>query len=266
MNEHLLHAWSKREGAVASAIPTANMLWHFDSENIVAADGASLASWPDASPNNVDMQSPGTNGGTQFTFRDNGTDNINGHPVVETVDGDQADIPFPNISPAINDASFTHYWVGRYNPATQPGHAILLYTFITPGTADVIRLYVAADLDGTDQVGFEHEVPPGSAVDVDIAAAVSGVQLLTYVFDKTAGNAKVYRNGAQIGSTSTDVGGTGAGNGFDWGNDFIEFFAANGGTNTVVGDHARLIGYSVAHDDTTREAIETELMADYGIS
>jgi hypothetical protein len=118
---------------------------------------------------------------------------------------------------------------------------------------------------GANQVGFEHEVSIGSAVDVDIAAAVTGAQLLTFVFDKTAGNAKVYRNGAQIGSTSTNVGGTGAGNGFDWGNDLIEFFATAGGVAALVGEHTRLIGYAVAHSDATRQAIEAALMARYGL-
>lgn len=250
----------QKYGLIESSIPTANMLWDFDSSAIPAqADNTSLAAWPDSAPTPHNMASPGA-AGIAFKYRNNVTDNINGIPVVQTVDGDQAEIGFPNFSPAIDDASFTHYYVGRYT-AGGSSTGILIYGF----EADTIRLYLDGDVLGANQVGWEFDVGAGP-VDVDIAGATTGVQLITFVFDKTAGNGKVYRNGTQIGTTSTSVGGAGAGAGFDWGQaQRIEFFATAGGTATLVGEHARLIGYNAAHSDTVRLGIEAALKVKYGI-
>lgn len=242
-----------------SAPPTANMLWDFDAENIVAADGAQIAAWPDAAPVPHNLQSPGTNGGNQPFFRDNVTDNINGHPVLEIIAGDQMDMAAPNFAPVLEDQSFTHYWVGRVSTPIAAS-AILVYNYSNVGQ-EVIRLYLDG-VGGASNVGYEYE--NGGTVDVNLAAAVSGVQLLTWVFDKTAGLATLYRNGTSVGS-SANVGGVGAGNGYDWGNSFIEFFAVAGGVACAIGDHTRLVGYKVAHDTATRESIEGILKARYGI-
>jgi uncharacterized protein (TIGR02217 family) len=240
-----------------------NMLWYFDSDNITPqSDDTDLASWPDAAPVPHDMQFPGTNGGNQPNYRTAASGvAINGHAVVQVADGDQGDIPYPNFSPTVVDQSFTHYWVGRYDTPIS-GAGVLLYAYRTGG-ASIIRLY----LDGISgaNVGYEFHTDAGGPTDVDVAAAVDGVQLITFVFDKTGGTAKVYRNGVQIGSTSVSVGGTGAGNGFDWGDDFIEFFAVAGGIAPAIGEHACLLGYSVAHDDTTRGEVEAILMEKYGL-
>lgn len=259
--EYRLHAeaLSSGGGGGGDPIPTADMLWHFNSDEIVGLSNTDpLATWPDAAPDPHDMVFPGSNGGTQPEYRDNGTDNINGHPVVHTVSGDQGEIEFPNFSPAVDDQSFTLYWVGRYTPGANP-HGILIYSYET----DTLRLYLEGDLDGSDQVGYEYDVGSG-AVDVDLAAGISGEQLLTFIFDKSAGTATLRRNGVEVG-TSTDVGGTGAGNGFDWGTDLIEFFAVGGGSFGLVGDTARIIAYKTAHDLTTVQGIETELMTIYAL-
>lgn len=242
------------------SIPTANMLWHFKADAITGvSDGAELSSWVDSAPTPHNMKFPGTNGGTKPSYKNNGTDNINGKPVVQVGSGDQGDIPYPNFSPSITNKSFTHYWVGRYNNV-QAGQGILLYNYTTNGQK-VIRLALSLDIGGSNGVGYEYDVG-GGPVDVFIAAGTNAVQLITFVFDKTAGNAKVYRNGTQIGSTSTNVG---AG-GYDWGEDFIEFFAVAGGSNAIVGEHAELIGYQTAHDDTTRGQVENALKSKYGIA
>jgi len=252
-------------GLIAPPIPIANMLWDFNSDAITGtADNTALSTWVDSAPTPHNMVSPGTNGGTQIKFRDNATDNINGHPVVQVAAGNQAEIPFPNFSPVVNDASFTCYWVGRY-AFDQAGHGILLYNFVTGGQ-DIINLYLSGDLVGANQVGWEYDVG-GGAVDHDVAAGITGVQVLCWVFDKSgSGTGKVYRNDVQIGTTSSAVGGGGAGNGFDWGGDFIEMFAANGGTNALVGETARWTAYKVAHDDTTRQGIMASLRAYYGVA
>ena len=249
-------------GLINPVIPTTSMLWDFDASAITPqTDNTTLATWPDSAPTPHAMNSPGA-AGNAFKYRTAvSAAAINGQAVVQTVAGDQAEIGFPNFSPTINDASFTHYYVGRYsNGGSTTG--ILVYGF----EADAIRLYLDGDVVGTNQVGWEFDVGAGP-VDVDIAVSVTGVQIITFVFDKSAGTGKVYRNGTQIGTTSTNVGGSGAGNGFDWGATArIEFFATAGGVATLVGEHARLIGYSVAHDDTTRGAVEAALRARYNIA
>lgn len=243
----------------APAIPTANMLWWFKADAIVGlSSGATVTSWVDSAttPHNLDVQ---TGGGSAPTYQ---TGQINGLPVVRVNASNVGIMQFPNFSPKVEDQSFTHYWVGSYNNV-QSGNGLLVYTYTT-SSSDVIRLAISFDIGGSNGIGWEYNVSGGNT-DVFIAAGTSGVQLLTYVFDKSAGNGKIYRDGTQIGSTSTNVGGVGAGNGFDWGQDDIDFFNIQGGSQTVVGDHAEFIGYSTAHDDTTRMQIENSLKSKYGI-
>jgi hypothetical protein len=246
---------------IPSPIPSVNMLWDFNSDSITGlSDNTSMSAWVDDSGDPHNMQFPGTNGGTQPKYRDNVTDNINGHPVVHVTAGNQGDIPWPNFSPIVDDQSFTLYLVLRYN-GVQAGHGIFIYSY----EVDALRIYLSGSLVAANRVGYEYNVT-GSDVDVDLAVATSGsqVQLLTFVFDKTGGTAILRRNGVQVGSSS-NVGGTGAGRGFDWGDDFIEFFALAGGVFTCVGDYTRIIAYKVAHTGTTLTDVEGELMTTYGL-
>jgi hypothetical protein len=224
--------------------PLTDMIWWFKADSLTLNDGDSIASWTDSSSFGNDMQFPGTNGGTQPTFQ---TGEINSLPVVRTVAGNQGDIAFPNFSPKLEDKSFTFYWVGNYNNV-QSGQGIVLYNYTTT-SSDAIRLAMSFDIGGTNGVGWEYDVGAGT-VDVNPAAGASGLQILTWVFDKTAGSGYVYRDGVQVG-LSANVGGVGAGNGFDFGQDFIEFFAVAGGSQTMVGDTGEIIAYQAAHDAAT---------------
>lgn len=246
----------------AGGPPTANMLWNIDANAITPqTDNTALSVITDSAPTPHNLQSPGTNGGTQVKYRTAASPAaINGNPVIQVAAGNQADMPFPNFSPRRNDTSFTAYWLGRYT-SPQSGAGVLLFTYRTAPADGVIRLY----LDGLvgANVGYEYDVGAGT-VDVNVAAATSGVQVLSFVFDKAANTAKLYRNGTQIGSTGT-IGGASPNKGWDWGDDFIEFFAVGGGSSAIVGEHNWFIGYAAAHDDTTRNTIEALLKARGGL-
>jgi hypothetical protein len=235
--------------------PLDDMIWWFQADSLTLSDGDPVATWTDDSTFGNNMVFPGTNGGTQPTFQ---TGEINGLPVVRTIAGNQGEIPFPNFSPALDDQSFTCYWVGDYTPGANP-HGLLIYTYEVDG----VRLYMESDLVGANRVGYEYDVG-GGPQDVDLAVAASGPQILTWVFDKTASSGILYRDGVQVG-ISSNIGGVGAGNGFDWGDDFIEFFAFNGGSFGLVADTAEIIAYQAAHDTATVAETVAYLQAKWGV-
>lgn len=245
------------------SVPTrTDMIWWFKSDAITGvSNGQPLSSWPDSAPTPHNMVFPGTNGGIQPLYVDDGVNNIGGKPVVEVDASVQGEIPYPNFSPTITDKSFTLYVVANFSDYLG-SNAVLLYPYTTAG-ARVIRVAMSLNFGGNPGLGYEYDVG-GGPVDVRLAAPVVGTSLITFVFDKTAGEARVYSCGTLLGS-STDVGGTGAGTGFDWGTDFIEFFSVAGGLNTAHGFYAELIGYSAAHDDTTRQSVESYLKNKYSI-
>lgn len=242
----------------------ADVMWWFETRSIpVQGDNTDLVSWPEDSALTLDMQFPGTQGGDQPKFRTTGfTDSLGDVPSVEFDGNDQGDIPFPNFSPKLEDKSCTFYWVLDYQVNSQT-LGVLLFNFVTGGS-DAISMWAAANtvfFTDPDTVGYEYNVGAGAS-DRDLAAAVNGKQLLVFKFDKTAGLASLYRNGTLVG-TNANVGGTGAGNGFDFGQDFIEFFATGGGSLGFVGRCGVAGGFSSAHDDTKRAQFEAYINARY---
>jgi hypothetical protein len=113
----------------------------------------------------------------------------------------------------------------------QSGYGILIEFYQNVG--DGGALYV----DNNGQVGFNTEV----GGDVDLAGAVSGWQILTWVLDGDAGTSTLYRDGNEIGSDTFDAGGV------EFGPDQINWFSFQGGSNFLQGDYGELIGYAAAH-------------------
>lgn len=241
----------------------ADVMWWFEARSLpVQGDNTPLAAWPDDGTLNHDMQFPGTQGGNQPKYRTSGFTDPGAVPSVEFDGTDQGDIPFPNFSPALNDKSGTFYWILDYQVINQT-LGVLLFNYTTGG-ADAISMWAAAHtvfFTTADTLGYEYDVGGGS-VDKDLAAATNGKQLLVFKFDKTLGLASLYRNGTLVG-TNANVGGTGAGNGFDFGQDFIEFFATGGGSLGFNGRCGAAGGFSTAHNDTLRGQIEVYLTARY---
>src|SRR6266498_289753 len=241
-----------------------SILWWFESDFIPAQlDNTDLDAWPSQFAVGVDMQFPGTEGGTKPKYFINIFSTL---PAVRIAAGNQGDIPYPNISPILTGKSCTFYHVLNYN-AQQSGAAALLQNFLS-GQAAAISLYGSGDLADTgnnqnNQVGFEvakNTVP--NTVDKDLVNGTSGRQLLVFTFNVSTGFATLHWNGQLVSTIAMPAIPAG---GFAFGQSFIEFFALNGGSDACVGDHGAALGFVGAHSDVTRAGYEATLIAKYGI-
>lgn len=223
--------------------------------------------WHDRSGNGYDLISPASEGATAPTFKDNVLDNINGLPVVRVASGEGMDIPNGTVSPVKSLTGLSVYLLCDYTieqadqgpffigfEATVPGHQIRLF------------LDVNEDL-------FDTGDPPGPAVGWEsttdgfdqiygLALAESGVQVLAWVFDASAGTGKIYRNGVALALTRDD--GIHAEN-IAFGGDFIEFFNQDG-TTFCVGDFVEIIGWGAVHSAAQVLTISGYLASRGGLS
>lgn len=260
----LAASWSPIDPSLSGGLFD-NMMWWFESESLsgTLVDGAQISGWVDLSPNGIDMQFPGTNGGTRPVYK---TSIFGSMPSVRVSAGNQGDIPYPNLTPIISGAAGTFYHVVEYN-AQQSGGAVLMQNFLT-GQPATIGLAGSADLvdlgnQQFNQVSYEvTRVAAPSTVDKDFVNAHSGRQLLAFTFNTQTGSATLHWNGQLVSNSAIPS----ISGGFSFGQDFIEFLANNGGTNACSGEHAAIVGFAMTHPTSVRQYWENYLMTKYSVT
>lgn len=169
--------------------------------------------------------------GTGPILRLSGGSLINGNPVIEM---DASADPATSTPGDLNgQVSWSFSILARIvTPVADKG--VLLNNADSPA----LQLYLD---NGSSSVGFSDD-----GTDVDVAAAVSGVQVLIWVFDVAAGEVKVYRDTggglAQIGSTSNQIDGTG----YEFFNGLCRLFSSPFFTNKPELDLAEFWGHPFA--------------------
>jgi hypothetical protein len=220
-------------------------------------DGDNVTTWPDSSPNGYDAVDGGSTAPPTYQ-----TNEFNGLPVVQVATGQGLDIAFGTISPAETVNDLTVYLVSNYTP--NGGFKVLLFVYEDPelgiGMDYPNGFYGPSDPAG-NAVVVETSNAAGFSQKHNWVSAVSGTQLLSFVLNKATSGLTIWRNGVELNEQGT-------GQHYlthTFGNDTIELFHFASSAH-FVGKIGRFIAYKTAHDTTTREAIEAELMTLYGIT
>jgi hypothetical protein len=201
------------------------LFWHKADAMEGYGDGDPMAAgWVDSSGNGFTAEAPSLEDPPTYE-----TNVQKGLPVARVAAVDTY-LRYPGLT--IDEAGTSLTLHAAFNYTTgQSGYGILIEFYQNVG--DGGALYV----DNNGQVGFNTEV----GGDVDLAGAVSGWQILTWVLDGDAGTSTLYRDGNEIGSDTFDAGGV------EFGPDQINWFSFQGGSNFLQGDYGELIGYAAAH-------------------
>lgn len=232
------------------------------SEIIGLSDGNGITEVPNLLDEDHPAVHPTANGAGQPIYK---TGIINGLAVIRVAAGQGLEFAFPFLDPPILNSDWTFYWMGSY---TRPiaGHGVLYFT--SPNHPDnggestdaATQLYCDASLGGSNQVGYEWNGDAGGPpTDTNIAASVSGIQVLTWRFEKSVPRCRVYRNGTLLGT------GAWTADGASLDSDFAEVFHLSG-TNSFIGDHSDFWGFAALHSDTEHTNMVNYLMERAGLS
>lgn len=231
------------------------------------ANNDPVSQWLDQSGNGYHLVSPTTQLADRPIFKDNGTDNVNGLPVVRVAAGQGMDLPPGTISPTWTGTGLTILALLKYT-IEQSDQGPFFITF-EAGNGHQIRCFLDVNADlfdtgdpPTASVGWESTTDGFNQI-YGLAAAVSGTQVLAWVFDSAAGTGKIYRNGTLLALTRDDGIYT---EDLMLGSELIELFNQDGAGTVTVGDFLEVVGIGRALDATEVAAYSAYLKTRGGIS
>lgn len=252
-NRLLLRTLPTTPAASAPSPPggvTTDLLGWWEGDQLVLSDGASVASWTDASVNaRHAVQATGAN---QPTYR--ATGGPNSKPCVEFDGSDE--LATPAFTPG--NAAMTWYIVASANAAADYVFAEFSTNVNTPTTGALVYREaantVAAIMKG--DIGY-------SAFSTT-AQVTTTPKLVTTIFDKSLATdeATTWINSATAGSRGNNSNNT---NTFNGSHSLFLARRNSGSTLGLVGKLTIVLVYAGAHDGTTRGIIETAIIAKYAL-
>lgn len=229
---------------------TTNLLGWWEADQLALADGASVASWTDASVNA--RHAVQATGSAQPTYR--ATGGPNSKPCVEFDGGDEL------ASPAFTPGNAAMTW---YIVASAPGGVYGVFAELST-TINSTTTGAVVYREDVNSIANEMKGDVGYSTFTTTATLTTTPKLITSVFDKSLATNEVtaWVNSVSAGTRSNNDNNT---NTFNGSHSLYLGRRNSGSASALTGKLTIVLLYAGAHDDTTRGIIEAAIIAKYAL-